>query len=258
MRKHVFMSAVAVFAVTLSVAAPDVAKCGILSDVAKKAAATEETTISDGDYFEDVLKEIAEKDMSAFQYLLPSSFDDQAKNIIIMRFDLQDAGLSDEQLQEIYDYLKNGYTEKETDDGKDVELPETLPVYSDHFSSEKTIGYPLFECVQEMCRSMDYVAQILNPEYSFNADTQTLDYVRVYLSCFADADKEELQSIIENNTDQILSALQYSFPNVQIDIVSVNWKIPVIDEESLYSASYWCECKDGIIERGDGTGELYQ
>ena len=105
---------------------------------------------------------------------------------------------------------------------------------------------------------MDFAAQILNPEYSLDVDTQTLEHVHVYLSCFADADKDELQSIIENNTDQILSALQYSFPNVQIDIVSVNWKIPVIDEESLYSASYWCECKDGIVERGDGTGELYQ
>lgn len=203
----------------------------------------------------------------AEEYLLDSflsdSFDESAKDYIKKHFGLQDVKLLDSQARKIYDYIKYNYTdtgsaEKEETDSENTDLPEDLPVYSDAFSSEEGIGFPLFECVQKVCHSQDFSAQILNPEYSLDVDLQKLDYVRVYLSCYADATKEELQSIIENNTDQILSALQYSFPNILFDVVSINWKIPVIDEDSLYSASYWCEFNDGSVERGDGIGELYQ
>ena len=215
-----------------------------------------ENGVLDDSEMEDLLNGIGDAEVYLLQSFWPSTFDEKAKEEIISHFGLQDMNVLDSQLRKIYDYVEYDYVE--TSDTEGADLPDTLPVYSDSFSSEKDIGYPLFECVQEMCRNMDFAAQILNPEYSLDVDAQALEHVHVYLSCFADADKDELQSIIENNTDQILSALQYSFPNVQIDIVSVNWKIPVIDEESLYSASYWCECKDGIVERGDGTGELYQ
>lgn len=219
-------------------------------------ADSNENGVLDDAEMEKLLDDISDAEVYLLQSFWPSTFDEKAKEKIISHFGLQDMKVLDSQLRKIYDYVEYDYVE--TSDTEGVDLPDTLPVYSDSFSSEKEIGYPLFECVQEMCHNMDFAAQILNPEYSLDVGAQTLEHVHVYLSCFADADKEELQSIIESNTDQILSALQYSFPNIQIDIVSVNWKIPVIDEESLYSASYWCENKDGSIERGDGTGELYQ
>ena len=165
-----------------------------------------------------------------------------------------------EELNWIYDYL-NGATEAPFD-GDIQTLPEKYGVEivpsEEVFMSDKRVEFCLFSTASDVCRALGMATQNNNPEIAFAVDTQTLDFARFYVTCYAEGAKDDLTVTVEEYTDVLIETICSTYPNLSIDTLVFCWKIPIIDSDSLYSAMYWCEKDGATIKRGDGTGALYQ
>lgn len=140
--------------------------------------------------------------------------------------------------------------------GKDKHIDIT--VQDEKLVSEEAARFSLYMTVADAGHQFDYVTQVANPDLSFDSKTQELDYVYFYLDCFADCSIDEMKENVENYTDELIYALTNSYPSIEFNKMLFNWKIPIVDEDSLYSATYWAEKNDdGEFERQDGGGALY-
>lgn len=168
--------------------------------------------------------------------------------------------LSIEELQWINDYLQGATTLPST--GQSHSLLEKYGIIikpsGEVFKKDMQVQFSLFSTVSNACRAIGKTVQNSNPEIAFDADSQTLDYARFYLTCFADASKEDLRMNVEEYTDVLIETICATYPALTINALHFCWKIPVIDPDSLYSAKYFCEHNGSAIERGDGSGALYQ
>lgn len=133
-----------------------------------------------------------------------------------------------------------------------------ITVQDEDLISEEAAKFSLYMTVADAGHQFDYVTQVANPDLSFDPKTQELDYVYFYLDCFADCSIDEMKENVENYTDELIYALTNSYPSIEFNKMLFNWKIPIVDEDSLYSATYWAEKNDdGEFERQDGGGALY-
>lgn len=181
----------------------------------------------------------------------------EASNVEVSLGGLDRINLSDlslEKLEWIKAYIEDGTTSPE---------PKATPafdidVYTEQFSTEMRVQFCLYEAIQELSRSLEwYVTQNNNPEVSFDTSKQELNYVHYYLDYYADCTASEAQEAVEEYTNTMIEAIQYAFPDVQVDQLAFFWKIPAIDEENLYAARFFCENEGGSIVRGDGSGLIY-
>ena len=130
---------------------------------------------------------------------------------------------------------------------------------NEHFSSESRIQFCLFDTVQDASRALHWnVAQSTNPELSFDPSKQSLDYARFYLTYYAQCTKEDARTTLEDYTSTLIEIICTTFQDVQIDHLDFCWKVPAVDETSLYAATFWGENKDGLPVCGDGSGIIYQ
>ena len=168
--------------------------------------------------------------------------------------------LSIEELYWMYDYL-NGTTSLPFD-GHIKSLPEQhgieITPSDEVFATDKRLQFCLFSTVSDACRALEFAVQNNNPEITFTPDTQTLDFARFYITCYAEGAKDDLSVSVEEYTDVLIETICATYPNLNINTLVFCWKIPAVNPDSLYSAMYWCEKEGNAIERGDGTGALYQ
>lgn len=148
-------------------------------------------------------------------------------------------------------------TEEESGIEEDSGSHLNMEIHTDHFSSEEDLVFSLFMTFQEAGRNLGYITQDNNPELNFNASTQTVENCYFYMDCYADFTKEEAVQSIEGYTDELIYILNNSYPELDFEFVAIFWKIPSIDEQSKYAASYYCEEKNGKLSRGDGSGLIY-
>ena len=164
------------------------------------------------------------------------------------------SSLSLEKLEWIRSYIEDANT---------LQQPQVTPefdieVYTESFSSETRVQYCLFEAAQELSSSLEwYVTQNHNPEVSFDTSKKELSYAHYYLDYFADCTASEAQEAVEEYTDTLIKAIQYAFPDIQIDQLVFFWRIPAIDEDNLYAARFFCNNENGSIIRGEGSGLIY-
>ena len=144
-----------------------------------------------------------------------------------------------------------------TDKAKGIASEDITDTESEFIESEGRMSFLLYKTVQDM-DSMAYTTQNHNPEISFDPSTQTLGFARFYITYFADCGKEEARSALESYTDCIIETLETEYPDVVMRSLMFCWKVPAVDEESLYAAVYWCEEQDGKLIRDGGSGLLYQ
>lgn len=131
-------------------------------------------------------------------------------------------------------------------------------IKDEDITSEGAAQFSLYMTVANAGHQFEYVTQVANPDLSFSTETQELDYAYFYLDCFEDCSIDEMQKNVEGYTDELIYVLTNSYPNIKFNTLVFNWKIPIVDEDSLYSATYWVEKNDdGELERQDGTGALY-
>ena len=146
-------------------------------------------------------------------------------------------------------------TETETEDQSEH---IDFEIHDETFSSELSLSFAVYEAFQQAGRELGYVTQHHNPELKFDPDTQTVDSIHFYLDYYGQCTKEEAVKILEAYTDELIYVINNAFPNVDFEFVGINWKIPAVDEESYYAATYYCNKEDGRIVRGDGGGLIYQ
>lgn len=146
-------------------------------------------------------------------------------------------------------------TETETEDQSDH---IDFEIHDETFSSELSLSFAVYEAFQQAGRELGYVTQHHNPELKFDPDTQTVDSIHFYLDYYGQCTKEEAVEILEPYTDELIYVINNAFPSVDFEFVGINWKIPAVDEESYYAATYCCNKEDDKIVRGDGGGLIYQ
>ena len=133
-----------------------------------------------------------------------------------------------------------------------------IDIYDNDFSTEGRLQFCLYMTVQDLSRSLEwYVTQNNNPEVSFDAVEQELSDAHFYLDYYADCTASEAQEAVEEYTDTMIEAIQYAFPNIQMEQLVFFWRIPAIAEDNLYAARFFCENKNGVIVRGEGSGSIY-
>ena len=133
-----------------------------------------------------------------------------------------------------------------------------IDVRNERFSSDDRLAFCFFETTQQLSRSLGwYVTQNHNPELSFDSGQQKLEDAHIYLDYYADCTADEARSVLEEYTDTLIQALQYAFPEIDIEMLYFCWRIPAVDEDSLYAATYSCERINGEIIRGSGSGIIY-
>lgn len=133
-----------------------------------------------------------------------------------------------------------------------------LEAYPEKFTSADRISFCSFMTVQDIARTLEWTAtQHHNPEIMFNADKKEVSAIHLYLNYYGRCTKEEARWILEEWTDIIISILPATMPTINIEAINVNWKIPAINKDSYYAATYFCREKDGAIIRGDGGGLIY-
>ncbi len=197
----------------------------------------------------DAQKTILRIELSVFN---PEKNPDGEKYNSILGVDLYD--LSKDELNEIIDFLNEEDTAVEIE----TETHIDFDVFDGQLTSEGSAQFQLYSTVNSACRELEYMTQTQNPEISFDADTQHLDYARFYISYYADCTKEEAQDALESNTDELLYVVENTFPNVEIDSLVFYYAVPAINKESLYAATYYCNLdEDSTLVRGDGSGLIY-
>ena len=130
---------------------------------------------------------------------------------------------------------------------------------SEPFSSENEILSSLYSTIQNLSRKAGWnVTQNHNPEISFDENRQELSFVRLYLTYYGDCTKAEARTAVEEYSETILQCLLAVYPDVEIDTVNICWKIPAIDDQSLYAATFWCDFDGTDLILGDGDGIIYK
>ena len=135
-----------------------------------------------------------------------------------------------------------------------IEIEENTEQFTDElslvYSLDRTVGNVLTRNFGDV--KQNNFSEIMH----FNSELQHLT-VYFYLTYRVNSSREETRKVIEEYTDVLIEVLSLTYPQIQIDAISFNWMIPSISPDSLYSATYWCESVDGIIQRGEGAGALY-
>lgn len=152
--------------------------------------------------------------------------------------------------------VQKSVSEQETD--KESEIAVTI--CDENFPTEKRAVFLVYETVADIGRQLGYVVQNNNPELSFNDNLQNIGMCHLYLTYYGETTKEAARDTLEGYTDDLLDALFEAFPDVEFEKIAVSWNVPAVDEDNLYAASYWCEedaDDNGVLDRGDGTGIIY-
>lgn len=166
-----------------------------------------------------------------------------------------------EELYWLYDYL-NGETSAAYD-GPQEETPLTrhgitVTPSGETFKDDTRLVFCLYSTVSEVCHALEMVTQVNNPEIEFDAASQSVTMLRLYMNYFAEGSNDDLRPVVEDYTDVLIAALEETYPGLTFGTMMINWKIPAISPDSLYSASFWCESENGSIIRGAGTGNLFK
>lgn len=141
---------------------------------------------------------------------------------------------------------------------KDDSKTFDIEIYYDKFPSEDRLGFCIYNTIQDVAESFDwYVTQNNNPEISFDVDKQELESANLYLDYFADCTKDEARKTIDEYSDTVTDAIQYAFPSIQIDKLTLFWRVPSIDEDNLYAAMIFFENNGDGIERTGEHGLIY-
>lgn len=127
---------------------------------------------------------------------------------------------------------------------------------SEKFANEKDLQFSLFKSVYEATGQLDWLVSPLvtrdgNPELSFDSKNQEIKYARFYLSYYGNVDKDEARGNVEEYTDRLAAVLSALYPNISADMVCFFWKIPVINKDSLYSASFFYHTEGGVLVSND-------
>lgn len=185
--------------------------------------------------------------------------DDSEKYSYHLNLDLMDLPL--EELYWLFDYLHGETDEAYTGPQEETPLTRhgiTVTPSAEVFKDDTRLTFCLYSTIAETCRALENVTQVNNPEIVFDADSQTLSNLRLYMNCYAEGSNDFLRPVVEDYTDTLIAALLETYPGLTFSAIMVNWKIPAINADSLYSASYWCEPENGVMLRGAGTGALYK
>lgn len=133
-----------------------------------------------------------------------------------------------------------------------------IEVYENKFPHPEWLVSSLYDSVKELVESLNWdVKQNNDPEIDFDTEKQTLKNAHIYLDYYADCTKEGAKEAVEEYSDTLVDAIQYAFPNIQIDKLSLYWRIPSIDKNSLYGAMMFYENKNGTIARDNELGLIY-
>lgn len=124
------------------------------------------------------------------------------------------------------------------------------------FANESDLQSSLFVSVREIADQLDWLVTPLvtregNPELSFDSPRQDLKYARFYLVFYGNVGKEEAKTTVAEYTEKMAAVLSELYPNIDADMVCFFWKIPVINEDSLYSASFFYHTENGILVNND-------
>ena len=173
------------------------------------------------------------------------------------RFDALDLDLSDLSAEELQQ-IKESLNSKDPAGGIEKFIEAlSLDVY-DKPLAENDITYLVYETICDLSDGLEYTVQNHNPEIEFNQDTQTVHISRLYLTYFGECTKDSAKERLEDYSEKILAGMRYAFPNTNMEVVYICWKVPSVNEDSLYAATYWCENEDGTIALGEGEGFIYQ
>ena len=144
------------------------------------------------------------------------------------------------------------------DTDEEVSLPDVeITKHTERFPTDVKLSFNIYSTIQSAGRTLGYFTQDLNPELSFDASSQTVSYLYIYLTYIADCDENSARKPLEQYTDKLLEILTASYPTIDFEFISFFWSIPAIDEENLYSATFYCEKEDGKLKRGPGRGKIY-
>ena len=160
-------------------------------------------------------------------------------------------------IERIVNASKGIENEPETDDEEDPVKHIDFEVHEESFSTDLALSFAVYDIFQQAGEELGNFTQILNPELSFDVKTQTVDSIRFYLNYYGNCTKKEAVEILESDTDELVYIINNAFPNVDFEFVNINWKIPAIDEESYYAATYYCYKENDEVVRGDGSGLIY-
>lgn len=127
---------------------------------------------------------------------------------------------------------------------------------SDRFANENDLQSSLFFSVREIAGQLDWLVTPLvtregNPEISFDSSRQALQYAHFYLVFYGNVGEEEAKNTVAEYTERLAAALSVLYPNISSDMVCFFWKIPVINEDSLYSASFYYHTENGKLVNSD-------
>lgn len=133
-----------------------------------------------------------------------------------------------------------------------------ITVSDEVFTKENRLVFCLFSTLNQTGRALGYVTQVNNPEIVLEPDAQRVTSARFYMDCYADGTKNDLRPMVEDYTDALIAVLTETYPGLTFDSMMFCWKIPAVDPDSLYTATFWCENDGNGIARGDGSGALYR
>ena len=174
-----------------------------------------------------------------------------------LNMDLMDLSL--DELLWLFDYL-HGNADLPLDREESIlsRYGITVTVSDEVFRKDDRLAFCLFSTINQAGRAMEYVTQVNNPEIVLEPDTQRVTSARFYMDCFADGIKDDLRPMIEDYTDALIAVITETYPGLTFDSMMFCWKIPAVDPDSLYTATFWCENGGDGIARGDGSGALYR
>ena len=158
--------------------------------------------------------------------------------------------------------IGTGYADKaEFDFNTTSEIKEFIRdlnpnVYSDRYTVD-SLSYPMYRTIAVACTALGEIVQHQSPVITFIEKYQEITAMNVYLKYYADCTKKTARAALEDYSDTILAVIQYAFPNIDIQTITLCWMVPAIDEESFYAAQYTCENVNGTVVRGSGTGIIY-
>jgi hypothetical protein len=214
---------------------------------------------SEGD---NLLSEIDEHMSALLRAVVSVSSNEEALEKVRSHYADHGIMIPEDRMQEVVDYIKSVGIDGSNGKKEEVDYPEyfdNLTIYDKEYDSETDLEFPIYACVQDVCRNLDYITQINNPElFSFDPVMQSIGSIHLYLSSYEDIDKLEAQQKFEDYSNQIASAIEYSFPLIDFDVCYVNWNVPSINEDSLYAASYRFEYDGSSFNMESSNGDIYQ